>query len=86
MNRMIALWAHPRSRSTALERVFMERRDFEIFHEPFAHVAFDEHSAIPSDDLDCGLPKTYEGVKALLRSTRERRHVFHKDVSILPSH
>lgn len=80
MNRMIALWAHPRSRSTALERVFIERQDFEVFHEPLAHVAFDKHSAIPSDDLDCGLPTTYEEVKALLRSARQRRHVFHKDM------
>jgi Sulfotransferase domain len=81
MNKMIALWAHPRSRSTALERVFIERGDFEVFHEPFAHVAFDKHSAIPSDNLDCGLPTTYEGIKAMLRSARERGHVFHKDMA-----
>lgn len=80
MNRMIALWAHPRSRSTALERVFIERRDFEVFHEPFAHTVFDEHSAIPFDGPDCGLPTTYDGVKALLRNARERSDVFHKDM------
>ncbi|RAU47322.1 MULTISPECIES: sulfotransferase family protein [unclassified Pseudomonas] len=80
MNRMIALWAHPRSRSTVLERVFIERGDFEVFHEPFAHVAFNEQSAIPHDDLDCGLPTTYEGVRELLRSARQRRNVFHKDM------
>jgi hypothetical protein len=80
MNRMIALWAHPRSRSTVLERVFIERGDFEVFHEPFAHMAFDEQSAIPHDNLDCGLPRTYEGVKALLRQARQTRHVFHKDM------
>ena len=32
----IALWAVPRSISTAFERVFVERDDFEIFHEPFS--------------------------------------------------
>lgn len=80
MNRMIALWAHPRSRSTVLERVFIERGDFEVFHEPFAGVAFDEHSAIPHDDLDCGLPRTYEGVKSLLRATLQTSNVFHKDM------
>lgn len=80
MNRMIALWAHPRSRSTVLERVFIERGDFEVFHEPFAHMAFDEQSAIPHDNLDCGLPRTYEGVKALLRDARQTRSVFHKDM------
>lgn len=80
MNRMIALWAHPRSRSTVLERVFIERGDFEVFHEPFAHMAFNEQSAIPHDDLDCGLPTTYADIRALLRATRQQRHVFHKDM------
>lgn len=31
----IALWAVPRSISTAFERVFVERDDFEVLHEPF---------------------------------------------------
>jgi hypothetical protein len=80
MNPMIALWAHPRSRSTVLERVFIERKDFQVFHEPFSHVAFDQHSPIPSDDLECGLPTTYEGVKAMLRDARQQSAVFHKDM------
>lgn len=81
MNKMIALWAHPRSRSTVLERVFIERGDFEVFHEPFAHMAFDKDSAIPSDNLECGLPTTYEGIRAMLRAARQRGHVFHKDMA-----
>jgi len=32
----IGLWAVPRSVSTALERVFVERGDFKVFHEPFS--------------------------------------------------
>ncbi|WP_268797078.1 sulfotransferase-like domain-containing protein [Pseudomonas huanghezhanensis] len=80
MNRMIALWAHPRSRSTALERVFIERGDFEVFHEPFAHMAFDEQSAIPFDAPDRRMPTTYEGIKTALRDARLLRHVFHKDM------
>ncbi|MGB3632523.1 MAG: hypothetical protein WA982_00630 [Rubrobacteraceae bacterium] len=32
----VGLWAVPRSISTALERVFVERGDFKIFHEPFS--------------------------------------------------
>lgn len=32
----VGLWAVPRSISTALERVFVERGDFEVFHEPFS--------------------------------------------------
>ncbi len=80
MNHMIALWAHPRSRSTVLERVFIERGDFEVFHEPFARMAFDEQSAIPHDDLDGDQPRTYEGIKSMLRTARQTRHVFHKDM------
>lgn len=80
MNKMVALWAHPRSRSTVLERVFIERSDFEVFHEPFAHIAFNSDSEIPYDDLNCGLPTTYDGVKDLLRSARIQKNVFHKDM------
>jgi len=32
----VALWAVLRSGSTALERVFVERGDFKVFHEPFS--------------------------------------------------
>lgn len=81
MNRMIALWAHPRSRSTVLERVFIERGDFEVFHEPFAHMAFDARSTIPHDDLTGDMPRDYEGIKAMLRTARQRANVFHKDMS-----
>ena len=37
---VIFLWAHPRSVSTALERVFIERGDFNVFHEPFSQAFF----------------------------------------------
>lgn len=32
----VALWAVPRSISTAFERIFVERDDFKVFHEPFS--------------------------------------------------
>ncbi|MGY2373984.1 sulfotransferase-like domain-containing protein [Pseudomonas sp. SDO524_S393] len=80
MNRMVGLWAHPRSRSTVLERVFIERGDFEVFHEPFAHMAFSADSAIPSDEWDPGFPTTYAGIKEHLLQAKESRHVFHKDM------
>jgi hypothetical protein len=34
MTRPIWLWAHPRSRSTALERMMMQRGDIAVWHEP----------------------------------------------------
>ena len=32
---ILALWAHPRSMSTAFERVMSNRGDMECFHEPY---------------------------------------------------
>lgn len=40
MNRIVALWTHPRSVSTAFERVMMERGDFKILHEPFSYLYY----------------------------------------------
>lgn len=34
MSRPVWLWAHPRSRSTAIERMMSERGDVEVWHEP----------------------------------------------------
>jgi hypothetical protein len=36
---LLALWSAPRSRSTAFERMMMQRGDFTVLHEPFSHVA-----------------------------------------------
>lgn len=35
MNKIIGLWAHPRSLSTAFERMMIQRGDFHVVHEPF---------------------------------------------------
>ncbi|TDB78365.1 sulfotransferase family protein [Micromonospora sp. KC723] len=35
---LLALWSAPRSRSTAFERMMMQRGDFTVVHEPFSHV------------------------------------------------
>jgi hypothetical protein len=36
---LIAMWSAPRSRSTAFERMMMERGDLTVLHEPFSRVA-----------------------------------------------
>lgn len=36
MKKVIILWSHPRSRSTALERAFIEREDCYVIHEPLS--------------------------------------------------
>ena len=40
MNDIIALWTHPRSISTAFERVMIERGDFNVLHEPFSYLYY----------------------------------------------
>lgn len=45
----IVLWAVPRSRSTAFERVFVERDDFDVRHEPFSAIYY--HSPQRRSDL-----------------------------------
>lgn len=80
MKTLIALWAHPRSRSTALERVFMERGDFQVFHEPFSFMHYSNASTLPHEDLNCGYPITYEGIKAMILEKTHEWNVFHKDM------
>ncbi len=40
LDQPVFLWVHPRSVSTAFERVFIERGDFDVFHEPFSQAFF----------------------------------------------
>ncbi len=46
----VYVWAHPRSRSTALERAFMERGDCEVVHEPLSMVRY--HNWDPTHVVD----------------------------------
>ena len=80
---IIALWCHPRSMSTATERIMRERGDLKCFHEPFLYdyyvnravrklVYFD-----PSPDQ----PAAYEEVRKMLLDGGEAAPVFFKDMS-----
>src|SRR3712207_2960346 len=77
----IALWAVPRSISTAFERVFVEREDFEVLHEPFSASYYYSHDRLsyrysevePEDQYN------YENVLQDVLKPREKR-VFVKDM------
>jgi len=84
---IVALWAHPRSCSTAMERIFMERKDFTIFHEPFsvlyyAHEAESQGrpSCVFEDDVG-NLPNSYEDIKKQILEAAKKSPVFFKDMS-----
>jgi sulfate adenylyltransferase len=78
----VALWAVPRSISTAFERVFVERDDFEVLHEPFSAAYYYGEDRI-SDRFANTEPKAEYGYERVLDEVlrpRERR-VFVKDMA-----
>jgi hypothetical protein len=83
MNPIIFLWAHPRSMSTALERVMRERGDFDCLHEPFLHYYYLQKSKheLPHFDVEAGHPSTYSETRDWILERAERAPVFAKDMS-----
>ena len=77
----IALWAVPRSLSTAFERVFVERDDLEVLHEPFSAAYYygpDRLSERYADEAPQP-ENSYESVLAEVFRPREKR-LFLKDM------
>ena len=78
----VALWAVPRSISTALERVFVERGDFKVFHEPFS-VSYYYSPDRRSDrfaETEAKQEYGYAEILALMLSV-ENRAVYFKDMA-----
>src|SRR5688500_9364538 len=78
----VALWAVPRSISTAFERVFVERDDFEVLHEPLSASYYYGEDRLSERFADAE-PKaeySYERVLEDVFRPRERR-VFLKDMA-----
>ena len=81
-DRPIALWAVPRSISTAFERVFVERDDFEVLHEPFSNAYYYGADRLSGRFADAE-PKpgySFDEVLADVLAPREKR-VFVKDMA-----
>ena len=78
----IALWCVPRSLSTAFERVFVERDDFEVLHEPFSASYYysEERLSDRYRDEETKPENNYENVLAEVLRPRDRR-VFLKDMA-----
>ena len=78
----LALWAVPRSTSTAFEWMMRQRGDFECFHEPFGEVWYQGESPlwprVSSESVRTpGL--TYESCWAVLKSATKSGPVFIKE-------
>ena len=80
---IIALWAHPRSMSTATERVMRERGDLDCAHEPFMYDYYVERGAgvTPHFDVQEDHPAAYDDIRDMLLRRAETRGVFFKDMS-----
>ncbi len=83
MNPVIFLWAHPRSMSTAIERIMRERGDFDCLHEPFLHYYYSERSdrRLPHFDSESEHPTSYAGTRDMILERAEQGPVFAKDMS-----
>ena len=78
----VALWAVPCSISTAFERVFVERGDFKVFHEPFS-ASYYYSTERRSNRYANKEPKdeyNHESILAEILEPREKR-VFFKDMA-----
>jgi len=82
MNQIVALWTHPRSISTAFERVMMERGDYKILHEPFSYLYYvdGDSASINQQYVDLSHPTDYAGIKDLILTSSVDGQVFFKDM------
>jgi hypothetical protein len=82
MHPIVALWTHPRSISTAFERVMMERKDFKILHEPFSYLYYvhQEGATVSQQYVDSEHPTDYAGIRAHIEQAAASRPVFFKDM------
>ena len=83
MNPIIILWAHPRSMSTAIERIMRERGDFDCLHEPFLHYFYLKRSPreLPLFEHEPEHPASYQGTRDFILDKAEAKPVFAKDMS-----
>lgn len=83
MHPLIVLWSHPRSMSTALERIMRERGDLWCAHEPFMYDYYVARQVrkMPGFDVQPDHPVAYEDVRDMLLSRAEEGPGFFKDMA-----
>lgn len=80
---IVALWSHPRSMSTAFERIMRARGDLECLHEPFMYDYYINRATrrMPHFDAMEGHPRSYEAIRDMILAKAERGPIFFKDMS-----
>ncbi len=86
MNQIIAFWVHPRSVSTGFERIFIERKDFNVLHEPFSplYYVYEKRVDCPGQHIDPNVPMSYPDIKSWILKEAESSPIFFKDMCYHP--
>lgn len=88
MNQIVALWCHPRSMSTAMERLMRERGDMTVLHEPFMYDYYLARRVrmFPHFEPEPGRPQSYDDIRDWILAEAEKGPVFFKDMAYYVSH
>lgn len=80
---IVALWSHPRSMSTATERIMRERGDLTCYHEPFMYHYYVGlgHRHFPHHKIDPAHPTGFREIWQMLVDAAETGPVFFKDMA-----
>ncbi len=85
---IIMLWAHPRSMSTATERIMRERGDCHCMHEPFMYYYYVHlgKKEMPHFKVERNRPTGFDDIVNMLFEAAEKSVVFSKDMAyyVLP--
>ena len=78
-----ALWCHPRSVSTAFERIMRERGDLTVLHEPFMcdYYLRPGNRTFEHFEPEPGHPTDYAGIRDMILDQSRKRPVFFKDMA-----
>ena len=84
MKKILALWAVPRSTSTAFERMMRERGDFLVHDEPFGlsfYYSEERHNITRYPDIEPKAEYNFGSVLEKLKQETKKQPVFIKDMS-----
>jgi len=84
VNEIVALWAVPRSVSTAFERMMRARGDLEVIHEPFSAYYYFSHDRA-NDNLNKEVPPDpshhWTAIRDRIAALADERPAFFKDMA-----
>lgn len=82
MHPIYFLWTHPRSCSTAFERIIINRGDLFVFHEPFSYLYYSEKgNKTTFMHLDENHPTKLEDIVNMILEKANEKPVFIKDMA-----